>query len=204
MREGFYKMKKIALLAALALFMTVVYYIGVYRDIERSVIRLHVISNSNSEEDTKIKLMVRDAILDDVRGRLTRDSGREDVIGAMPEMEQSANDFLEKIGADYRAHIKFEHADIPRKEYNGIVLPKGNYEAIRVVLGEGGGENWWCVAYPPLCFTEQTGGGVSPEGSRILQNSMSAESYRMITSDVKYELKIVEVAEKLLRAVGRL
>ena len=73
-------------------------------------------------------------------------------------MEESANKFLDENNIGYDAKIKFENTEIPRKEYNGIVLPKGNYKSIRVMLGEGGGENWWCVAYPPLCFVGEDNG----------------------------------------------
>lgn len=197
-------MKKIIVfnvIAALVIIITGVYYISVYDDIAGNLIRLHVISNSNSKTDTDIKLMVRDNILASVRGIIDRNSTKQEVINALPEMERAANDFLDSKNIGYDAEIVLEETDIPRKEYNGIVLPKGNYRAIRVVLGEGKGENWWCVAYPPLCFTEETTGKISDSGDKILKNSMDYKSYRMITSDVKYELKIVEVAKKIINMI---
>lgn len=197
-------MKKIIVfnvIAALVIIITGVYYISVYDDIAGNLIRLHVISNSNSKTDTDIKLMVRDNILASVKGIIDRNSTKQEVINALPEMERAANDFLDSKNIGYDAEIVLEETDIPRKEYNGIVLPKGNYRAIRVVLGEGKGENWWCVAYPPLCFTEETTGKISDSGDKILKNSMDYKSYRMITSDVKYELKIVEVAKKIINMI---
>ena len=185
----------------LSFIISIVYYISFYNDISENLVRLHIISNSNSESDTRVKLLVRDNILNDVRGKISVSSKRTDIIKKLPEFEKSANDFLEKTGVNYRARIIYEKADIPRKEYNGIVLPAGDYKAIRVILGEGKGENWWCVAYPPLCFTESVMGDISKEGEEILKGSMSCNSYRMITSDVKYELKIIEVAKKIINMV---
>lgn len=199
-------MKKVIILnviIVLALIITGVYYISIYDDVSENLIRLHVISNSNSEEDTEIKLKVRDNILDAVEEKITKNSTKQDIINALPEMEESANKFLDENNIGYDAKIKFENTEIPRKEYNGIVLPKGNYKSIRVMLGEGGGENWWCVAYPPLCFTEQTTGKISESGEKILRESMDYKSYRMITSDIKYELKIVEVAEKIIDIIKK-
>ena len=192
------KFTAVNVIIALSLIITGVYYISLYDNISENIIRLHVISNSNSQEDTQMKLKVRDNILDSVRGRISEDSGREEIISALPEIENTANEFLVNQGAGYGAKVMLGESEIPRKEYNGIVLPKGNYEAIRVVLGEGKGENWWCVAYPPLCFTEETSGEISEEGEAILKDSIDYRSYKMITSDIKYELKIVEVAEKII------
>lgn len=185
----------------LILMISTVYYISLYDDISGNLVRLHVISNSNSERDTKIKLLVRDNILNDVRKKINCNSKRTDILKALPEFEESANDFLEKSGIDYRARVIYEKADIPRKEYNGIVLPAGDYCAIKVLLGDGKGENWWCVAYPPLCFTESVMGGLSKDGEEMLRGAMDYNSYRMITSEVKYELKIVEIAKKVINMI---
>lgn len=194
-------MKKNLVIVLLAVFITTVYYASAYEDIEKSVVRMHIIANSDSEEDVRIKLLVRNKILDDMRTELCREATREEVLAKIPELEKSASRALAELSAPYGVKISAERADIPRKEYNGLVLPAGNYTAIRVVLGAGAGENWWCVAYPPLCFTEAVSGGLSEEGEELLRGGLSGESYRIITSDIKYELKITEVAQKLLRAI---
>ena len=197
-------MKKIVVFNVIVFFMFVilmVYYISLYNDISKNLVRLHVISNSNSSEDIGVKFMVRDNILNNVREKINISSKREDVLKALPEFEKSANNLLKKTGVDYGARVVYGEADIPRKEYNGIVLPAGDYKAIKVILGEGKGENWWCVAYPPLCFTESVMGGISKEGEEILKVSMDYNSYKMITSDVKYELKIIEIAKKVMNMI---
>lgn len=197
-------MKKIItfnVIVFLVFVISIVYYISLYNDISKNLVRLHVISNSNSNEDIGVKFMVRDNILDDVREKINISSKREDVLKALPEFEKSANNLLEKAEVDYGAMVVYGETDIPRKEYNGIVLPAGDYKAIKVILGEGKGENWWCVAYPPLCFTESVMGGISKEGEEILKVSMDYNSYKMITSDVKYELKIIEIAKKVMNMI---
>lgn len=193
-------MKKIMLIL-LAVMMIFVYYISVYDSISGNILRMHIISNSNSESDTKIKLMVRDYLLSEMKGYLRDDLKREDVINLIPEMEKSANKFLRENGISYSAKVKYEMADIPRKEYNQIVLPKGEYSAIRVILGEGGGDNWWCVAYPPLCFTEEVFGGLTKEGKKAIKEMVGEGGYRVISSDIKYELKIVEISKKLFKKI---
>jgi len=199
-------MKKIIIfntLLVLAMVITGIYYISLYDDISKNIVRLHVISNSNSEEDTEIKLLVRDKILDEVRDRIDKKSTRQEVLNSLEDMEKSANEYLKSQNIGYGAEISLGNTDIVRKEYNGIILPEGEYLAIRVVLGEGKGENWWCVAYPPLCFTENTTGEISSEGEKLLRGTMSDESYRLITSDIKYEFKILELAKKIVKALQK-
>lgn len=189
---------KLNILAALVLIITAVYYITVYDDVSGNLIRLHVISNSNTEADIKIKEAVRDVILEGVGDSITPDSDPSDILNGIPGFLETANSFLEKEGIGYRAKATIEKTEIPRKEYKGIVLPKGEYTAIRIMLGEGKGENWWCVAYPPLCFTEEVAGKLTEEGEELLKSRIDYKSYRVITSEVKYELKIAEVAKKII------
>lgn len=194
------KIKRV-ILFLLAGLMAFIYYISVFDNISDSLVRLHIISNSNTSRDTEIKLMVRDQILSDMRGYFNRDIKREEVINLIPEIERSANDYLKSQGISYSARVIYENADIPRKEYNKIILPKGEYSAIKVILGDGGGENWWCVAYPPLCFTEEVFGGMSEKGEKALRDMVGERGFGVITSDIKYELKIVEISKKLFKKI---
>ena len=194
------KIKRV-ILFLLAGLMAFIYYISVFDNISDSLVRLHIISNSNTSRDTEIKLMVRDQILSDMRGYFNRDIKREEVINLIPEIERSANDYLKSQGISYSAQVIYENTDIPRKEYNEIILPKGEYSAIKVILGDGGGENWWCVAYPPLCFTEEVFGGMSGKGEKALRDMVGERGFGVITSDIKYELKIVEISKKLFKKI---
>lgn len=197
-------MKKIVfinVLAGLMVIIAAVYYLSLSDDLSENLIRLHVIANSNSESDIKVKEETRDFILDNMKGIITDTSDSSDILKELPRLEREANRFLEKSGIGYSARVEAEKTEIPRKEYNGIVLPKGEYRAIRVFLGEGKGENWWCVAYPPLCFTEEVTGGLSEDGKELLKGIIAPESYRLITSEIKYELKLVEVARKVINEI---
>ena len=125
-------------------------------------LRLHIIANSNSPEDQKVKLTVRDKILNEVRGSMPK--SKEDaelyVFRHMAELESLVNNTLYQNGFNYSCRIESGVFDFPEKDYSGTVYPAGKYEAVRIILGEGIGENWWCVIFPPLCITssENTNG----------------------------------------------
>lgn len=120
------------------------------------LIRLHVIANSDSPEDQRVKLLVRDEVIKFLKPRLqnvhnTAEARREISHEAL-SLQAAANRCLGGEGASYQASVELGRFDFPAKSYGKLVLPEGNYEALRVVLGEGKGRNWWCVLFPPLCF----------------------------------------------------
>ena len=191
----------VAILASISSF---VYAQSVQEELSSQLVRLHVLANSDSEEDQQIKLCVRDEILKDVRNVIGVDTSRETVLHYVPMFEETANKALRRMGADYTAHVEVEQVYFPKKVYDDIVLPQGKYNGIRVLLGDGAGENWWCVAYPPLCFTEQTCGTLSPEGKAILKEHLSDESYNLISEtgvEIEYKLKIVELFNQLKQKI---
>ncbi|MCR5611496.1 MAG: stage II sporulation protein R [Clostridiales bacterium] len=120
-------------------------------------IRLHVIANSDSDEDQSVKLKVRDAILACARENFTA-SDREEAEAELMKMggrfDASVSETLSENGADYGAQLVFGEFDFPDREYAGRLYPAGKYRALRVVLGNGEGHNWWCVMFPPLCLIE--------------------------------------------------
>lgn len=120
------------------------------------LIRLHVIANSDSPEDQRVKLLVRDEVIKFLQPRLqnvhsTAEAKREISREAL-SLQAAANRCLRGERAQYQAAVELGRFDFPAKAYGKLVLPEGNYEALRVVLGEGKGRNWWCVLFPPLCF----------------------------------------------------
>lgn len=165
-----------------------VYADNIHTDLSENLLRLHVIANSNSEQDQDIKLKVRDEILKVTSG--VPDKARIDIV---------VNETLEKLGADYRGKTSVVRSYVPEKEYKSIRLPQGVYNCINVTLGEGNGENWWCVAYPPLCFTEEVFGELSENGKLLLENKLSKESFRAIIYDgnVNIRFKLVDEFLKL-------
>jgi len=120
------------------------------------LIRFHVLANSDSEEDQELKRAVRDAILKDVSPQLavshSLDESRQILKRVRPDMESIGRSVVEMWGKNYSVRAEYGHSSFPTKSYGSLVLPAGDYEALRVVIGEGQGSNWWCVLFPPLCF----------------------------------------------------
>ena len=122
------------------------------------LIRFHVLANSDSEQDQALKRAVRDAILKEVAPKLAAseslDESRQILKEIRPEMEDIARSVVKAWGKEYSIHTEYGHFSFPTKSYGSLVLPAGDYEALRVVIGEGQGSNWWCVLFPPLCFID--------------------------------------------------
>lgn len=121
-----------------------------------SLIRFHVIANSDSDEDQLLKYKVRDEILKIVAPLLAESKSLEESRQLLKEMEWQlldiANKVLEESGANYEVSINHGKHIFPSKSYGRIILPGGEYEAVKIELGEAQGENWWCVLFPPICF----------------------------------------------------
>lgn len=129
-------------------------------DLARKMIRLHVIANSDSEADQTLKLQVRDKVLAFATGVLEQSpdmaQAQRQLQAVLPRIESVAAEEIAARGYDYPVSARLEPAAFPLKEYDGFALPAGNYTALRLVIGEGAGQNWWCVVYPPLCTTAAT------------------------------------------------
>ena len=128
--------------------------------LERKMIRLHVIANSDTAEDQALKLQVRDAVLSQATEILENAADMEEaqqtLQQVLPELERTAETVLQAEGCAYRVAARLERAEFPEKQYDGFALPAGEYLALRLVVGEGAGQNWWCVVFPPLCMTAAT------------------------------------------------
>ena len=120
------------------------------------VIRLHVIANSDSREDQALKLAVRDRILEQAETlypeNATLSQAQAALEGHLNTLAAAGRAVVEEQGWDYPVSASLEECWFPTKEYDGFALPAGNYTALRVIIGEGKGQNWWCVAFPPLCL----------------------------------------------------
>ena len=121
-----------------------------------SLVRLHVIANSDSEEDQEEKLAVRDAVLELVarygEGAESASEMEQRLRRCLPELEEAGNAVLNTRGSTHTVRGEVTDCYFPTKVYSGFALPAGEYRALRVVIGEGKGQNWWCVAFPPLCL----------------------------------------------------
>lgn len=131
-------------------------------NLEENLIRLHVVADSNSEHDQQIKLKVRDAItqkLNDVMQQLPdAQTAKAYLQEHLPELETIANDVLKAAGEKCRAIVTLAKESFPTRKYDTFSLPAGVYESLRVTIGSGEGENWWCVVFPRLCVSTTSDG----------------------------------------------
>ncbi|MCW3488883.1 stage II sporulation protein R [Dethiobacter alkaliphilus] len=131
-----------------------------------SMLRLHVRANSNSPADQALKYQVRDAVLavmqDHVQESGSLDQARAEVETILPRVLAAADSVVDNAGYNYRVTASLGEADFPTRLYGDQVYRAGTYQAVQIYLGEGGGENWWCVLFPPLCFVEVSDNSVIP------------------------------------------
>ncbi|WP_195279291.1 stage II sporulation protein R [Clostridium sp. J1101437_171009_A5] len=125
------------------------------------VVRLHVLANSDTQEDQALKLAVRDAVLAATDGVVPPGAELEEaeqaLTQALPAIADAGARVVGEQGYSYPVTASLEH-DVwfPTKEYTDFAFPAGEYTALRVTIGEGGGRNWWCVVFPPLCLGSVT------------------------------------------------
>jgi stage II sporulation protein R len=123
-------------------------------------LRLHIIANSDSEDDQRIKMDVRDAVLlateKGIESCGSEEEAEEYISENLEIIVETANAVLEENGVDYRAHAEIGTYHFPDRTYQDVTYPEGDYRALRIILGEGEGKNWWCVMFPPLCISEIT------------------------------------------------
>ncbi|NLY10360.1 MAG: stage II sporulation protein R [Firmicutes bacterium] len=127
---------------------------------KNNLLRLHIIANSNSIQDQELKLKVRDAILkashEVFQGIANKEEAKEIIRLNWKEIEAVASETIKNAGYNYPITLEIGTFEFPTRSYGNFVLPGGDYEALRVIIGEGKGENWWCVLFPPLCFSTLT------------------------------------------------
>ena len=133
---------------------------GAQAALSDQVIRLHVLANSDSQADQELKLAVRDRVLERAEGLYPQDAtleqAREILEDNLDELAAAGQQVVDEAGRDYPVTARLEECWFPTKEYGDFALPAGEYTALRVVIGEGEGQNWWCVAFPPLCLGAAT------------------------------------------------
>lgn len=154
-----FKLKRweIALLSGLVVALLMGAYLNrEQKELADSIIRLHVIANSDSHADQQLKYQVRDRILTEAAALYQPGDDLTQVRKSMEEnltlLAQAGREVVEEQGYDYPVSATLERTWFPTKKYTDFALPAGNYTALRIVVGEGKGENWWCVAFPPLCL----------------------------------------------------
>lgn len=164
------------------------------KDIASEIIRFHVIGNSDSTEDQELKLKVKSAVTDSLKPKLMNikniDEAREILKSNLDEMEVLADQIIKENGFDYTASASIEHGYFPLKVYGDLTLPPGEYEAVRIELGEARGSNWWCVMYPPLCFVDATYSIVPESSKEQLKTVLTEDEYQSVFSNNKVDVKV--------------
>ena len=176
------------------------YVNAVSEDIAQSVFRLHVIANSDSKEDQDLKYKVRDKVLEYMNEISMDCSSKEEVILLAEEHKEEfkkiAEDVIKENGYDYTVNISIGNFDFPTKTYGDISLPAGEYDALRIEIGEAKGQNWWCVMFPPLCFVDVTSGVVLDESKEVMKENLNDEEYNLISdkesSDIQFKFSLIE------------
>ena len=159
-------MRIIAKLVCTLLLITIVFGVGtVISDkqvLAQDMIRLHVVADSNSNEDQAIKLKVRDAVIErlqDVMQQLPdAESAKAYLQDHLNELEDLVNEVLQSAGNGCKAVVTLAKESFSKREYDTFTLPAGIYESLRVTIGSGEGKNWWCVVFPTLCVSATTDG----------------------------------------------
>lgn len=174
---------------------------------KEKLIRFHVIANSDSDEDQELKLKVRDAIIQYLQPKLIKSSSIEEseeiIKGEYEQLEEISKNIINENGYNYDVKVGIEYTNFPTKQYSNIVLPAGEYKALRIVIGEGQGKNWWCVMFPPLCFVDEESGVIDKETDKRLQQVLTKEEYEMITQKDKKQTNRVEVKFKIVEILDK-
>ena len=180
------------------------YVNAVSTNIQDSVFRLHVIANSDSEEDQNLKYIVRDKVLEYINSISGNQSSKEEVIKLanenIDEIQKIAEDTIHENGYDYSVKLNIGNFAFPTKTYGDISFPAGYYDALKIEIGEANGQNWWCVMFPPLCFVDVTSGVVPEESKEIIKENLSDEEYELVSensNDVSFKFKIVEMFQNI-------
>ena len=171
--------------------------------ISSSVLRLHIIADSDSDFDQYVKLKVRDRILSECGDMFKDAADSSDSLEIanvnLDKIAETANDELKKQGAAETAYAETGVFEFPTVSYGDITLPKGSYRAVRIVIGEGAGHNWWCVMYPNLCFSGSMY-QVDEQSGEKLQAELTNEEYAAVlqSGDYKVRFKILRFMNRML------
>ena len=198
------KIKNYAILAFLLFLYTFIcaqdYVTAVSSNLSSAVFRLHVIANSDSDEDQALKLKVRDSLLQYMNTICTNCSTKEEAISIATahknDFQKIAEQTIKENGYNYPVKININNFYFPTKNYGDISLPAGFYDALRVEIGTAQGKNWWCVMFPSLCFIDISSGVVNNEAKENLEQNLDQESYNLISeqdnSEIEFKFRLVE------------
>lgn len=205
--RGIFMYRKILILIlTLSLLFLVLSILPVHgeNDIYDNVVRLHVLANSDSEEDQALKLKVRDAILAESGELFEHCATKEEAVCAikqnMERIQRIAEKTVKDEGYDYPIEIKLGEEEYPTRVYESMAFPAGSYLSLRVLIGEGEGQNWWCVLFPPLCLSAASTSQQVHAEDAFISVGLTEDQYKIITETDKptytVRFKVLEVIRK--------
>jgi stage II sporulation protein R len=166
-------------------------------DVASKLIRFHVIANSDDKIDQALKLKIRDSVLKYISPKLKYSKGIEESRLIIKNEDENIKKIAEKIvnknGFKYSVTTALSQEYFPVKTYGNITLPQGKYEAYRIIIGTGSGQNWWCVMFPPLCFVDITKGNVSYEKTeKEMKKVLSDDEYKLVDNTINNKKIVVK------------
>lgn len=200
-------MKKIsALIAAICIVILVLSLLPVHgeNEIYSDVLRLHVLANSDTNEDQALKLKVRDAVLEASAPILEGCDSREDAIEKISAnislLTRAAQEAIAKEGRNDAVRIELSEEVYPTRDYEAFCFPSGAYASLRVLIGDAAGQNWWCVLFPPLCLSAATEQNAE---DAMISVGLTGDQYQIITETesptYSVRFRLLEVFEEALR-----
>lgn len=188
-----------------------------YDEVKDSLIRFHVIANSDNDDDQQLKLKVKNRVIDYLYPYLNSsqslDESRKIIKDKMEDVKTLAQEVIKDNNYDYGVKVELSRENFPDKSYGNITLPQGNYEAFRIIIGSGQGRNWWCVMFPPLCFVDESKAQVEYDETenKIKSNGKSfgleskddstenVEDKQADGNNIKIKFKIVEIFRDIFK-----
>lgn len=163
------------------------------KSMAQEVFRFHVLANSDSKEDQAVKMKVKENIITYLKKQMPETANveqtKEWIKVHLNEIENVSRMTLHVAKSNCNVVAEVTQSYFPDKTYGDITFPKGNYEALRVKIGNAEGQNWWCVLYPNLCFIDAVHAVVPEEGKNELKNVLEEEEYEMVTALSKFKVK---------------
>ena len=158
-------------------------------EIYGKTLRFHVLANSDSEEDQKLKLAVKDAVIlrisDGLNLCATKEEAENFILENQSEIEATAKTVIEQYGAEYTVNLALTKEYYPRRTYGEVTLPAGEYDSVRILIGDAEGQNWWCVLFPQVCTDTAT-----PVEERLTEAGFTSAQIRLLTDEEKPTYRI--------------
>ncbi len=190
-------LKPIALTVIISLLLSGVYFQAECKEISNEVFRLHILANSNSGEDQTLKLELRDYILNNTQNIFKNSETKEDTIKIVESntkhIQEISKSFIKSKGYDYEVNVQVDYEYFSTRIYDTFMMPAGKYDALKITIGSGNGENWWCVMYPPVCLP-------AAQNNEELENVLDEEQMEIVENENQFEIKfkVVEIFESVL------